>query len=268
MAQIASETYLAQGGAVGADSVAADSIRGEAHYGIIFQPEHPAPAEARPITPVSTPWLGIVLVVLFGLFCLRIKSNFRFLGSLINELTSARIRENMFDDTVHETTFLVLLNLICAITSGILLYDLVVYCNAGLAQNPESMWGCAGVATVYCALMPAVYWIAGLVFSDKARAGIWVRGFVASQSLLGLALLLPVLVSIYYPELMQIILILALILFVLIKITFIYKSFRIFLHESSSLLLFLYYLCSVEIVPLILVYVGGVAICRLIATIV
>ncbi|MDE6338919.1 MAG: DUF4271 domain-containing protein [Muribaculaceae bacterium] len=45
------------------------------------------------------------------------------------------------------------------------------------------------------------------------------------------------------------------------KIVFIYKGFRIFFQQLRSWLLFLCYLCSLEIVPLILAYLLAYQIC-------
>ena len=44
--------------------------------------------------------------------------------------------------------------------------------------------------------------------------------------------------------------------FLVAKMLFIFKGARIFLHGFSSIMLFFYYLCSLEIVPLVLVYIG------------
>ncbi|MDE5870106.1 MAG: DUF4271 domain-containing protein, partial [Muribaculaceae bacterium] len=51
--------------------------------------------------------------------------------------------------------------------------------------------------------------------------------------------------------------------FILGKIMFIYKGFRIFFNQISSWMLFLYYLCSVEIVPLILTYFATLQLCSI-----
>lgn len=113
----------------------------------------------------------------------------------------------------------------------------------------------------YVIFMLLAYEITGNVFSDRNMTRLWVKG---ASALMGLQVFLffPfALLSLCYPEWNRIILILAGIVFIIGKIQFIYKGFRIFFNQISSWLLFLYYLCSLEIVPLILVYFGTVALC-------
>ena len=69
------------------------------------------------------------------------------------------------------------------------------------------------------------------------------------------------LVALNYPKWDVPVLLIAAGVFVIGKIVFLYKGFRIFFTQISSWLLFLYYLCSLEIVPLILTYLGAVTLC-------
>lgn len=246
------------------DSVAADSPDSVPQWGVTLTPPAPPHYTERPDTPASSQWLGGALVVIFILFCLRCKKNLRFMGHLFTDLTSVKERNSMFDDTVNETAFLWLLSGVCAFTTGLLLYQAVCLFEPSTARSSLHLWLCVACSTAYCLLMPAAYWVAGITFGSLRQTRQWVRGFAASQSLLGLASLLPALLCLYYPEWTAQLLIFAAILIILAKIMFISKGFRIFFNQIASWLLFLYYLCSLEIIPLILSFAAASALCALI----
>ena len=52
------------------------------------------------------------------------------------------------------------------------------------------------------------------------------------------------------------------IIYISCRIVFICKGFRIFFNNLVSLLYFILYLCSVEIVPVILSFTGAIFLCR------
>ena len=102
----------------------------------------------------------------------------------------------------------------------------------------------------------------GYVFTDKAEAVQWRRGQNAVSVLLGMALLLPTLAALFYPSVTAAMLILAAVLYIISRIIYIIKGFRIFYINFPSLLYFILYLCSVEIVPLVAAYSIAMEICR------
>ena len=89
----------------------------------------------------------------------------------------------------------------------------------------------------------------------------WVNGYMATTGLSTLIFFPLSLLSIFYPSDAGIILIVALGGFIIAKLIFIWKGFRIFFKEITSWLLFLYYLCSLEIVPLILLFFSTYLLC-------
>ena len=87
-------------------------------------------------------------------------------------------------------------------------------------------------------------------FSDKIGSRLWIDGFKASQAFLGL-LLLPVLVLLMlYPAHGKLLIGAAVLLYLVGRLIFIYKGFRIFYSNLTSIVYFILYLCAVEIVPL------------------
>lgn len=242
-------------------------------YGLILEVPGGAPI-AQPETPHTNPydgvsWIFAVLALLFCVVCLKIRNSPRYVATLISETKEVRTRHNMFDNTVRETSFLIILIIGWIICAGILLWQLVGLMVSGDPSYSFSVTGntlrgtglCVGVTAVYVIFMLIGYEITGNVFSDNKLTRAWVK---VASSIMGLQLfvLFPLaLLSLCYVEWNETILIIAAVVFVLGKLQFIYKGFKIFFNQISSWLLFLYYLCSLEIVPLIVTYFGALVAC-------
>ena len=261
-----------------------DSIAGEgveipdslAHAGeqvcvMAFDPI-PVPAPEPHDAPASgLSWLLTALLALFVLISLRFRKNTRFLAAMINELTEVRERPNALDDTVRETSFILMLNLMWCLSAGVLLMVLLEF--FGLA--PPTALGspysfpvlgtliCIGVAVAYTLFMLGAYYVVGIIFTDYGHTEVWVKGFLSAHGLDALVLFPLALLSITLPAQNGVWLLVAGIAFALTKIVFIYKGFRIFFNQTASWVIFLYYLCSLEIVPLILTGVAAFQLCSL-----
>lgn len=262
-----------------ADSVAADSVStakdipGEKKEGIILV--NPASELLGKEThlprihwsPMS--WIYLALALLFCVVAIKFKGNSRYMKALMSDLTSTRIRPNAFDDTVRETSLLVLLNIMWVACAGVLLWKTLTLTAGTLVQNSASLPGspaagiaiCSGVAAVYLSLMTIAYLVIGNVFADRRQTQMWVKGAAAAYGLETFLLFPLVLLVLSYPAWNGTLLIIAGAVFIFGKIVFLYKGFRIFFTQISSWLLFLYYLCSLEIVPLILTYVAAWSAC-------
>ena len=92
---------------------------------------------------------------------------------------------------------------------------------------------------------------------------LWVGGFLASQATLGLLLFPIVVITLVFPSTIKLMLSLALALYILARIVFIWKGFRIFFNNLSSSIYFILYLCAVEIVPPLLALAGTVYVCSI-----
>lgn len=263
------------------DSLAADSIvddtivPGEQLGGIVLVDNSaPLPPPAAPASGNSwgMSWVLLGMAILFCIIGLRFKNSPRFLRVLFTDLSDTRMRHNAFDDTVNETSLLFLLNLLWACCMGVFLWgavSLVIpmsvppeYSMRPLPDNPAGGIAiCSGVALLYMLLMQLAYWTVGYVFTDSAHARIWLKGANASTALMAMPFLVIALLMLCYPQWNETLLIIAAIIFILGKIIFIFKGFRIFFTRFSSWLLFLYYLCSLEIVPLVFTAVAAAVAC-------
>lgn len=257
------------------DSVPADSTAvAEKTYGLTLQAPPETKTKIRRDDSTGMSFIFGGLALLFVVIGLRFRNNSKYVSAMLHSLVEVRLRNNVFDDTVRETFFLILLNLLWSACAGIMLWGFLVY-NVGhdpvqsfgipgLADNPSGTMGvCIGLGVAYTCLMSLAYLTVGTVFSDRQHARMWVKGFAASQGLMSIIFFPLSLLVVFYPEWAGILLQIALVTFLAAKIVFIWKGFRIFFTQISSWVLFLYYLCSLEIIPLILTYLAALLLCSL-----
>ena len=222
--------------------------------------EMPSGVEAQPFTrsPLhDTPSMALLLAGLLAV-ALSYHKGYKYIENFFHYMFSTRRRENLFEDhTVNETGILTALIGNTCIVEGFLIYAAVRLLCPSLAPAlqanvfPHIALYC-GIAVLFYVGQWLVYKIIGYTFSDKQGTKLWIDGFKATQAFLGL-LLLPVLFLILlYPANGKFLLTIAALLYLVARLVFIFKGFRIFYGNLSSILYFLLYLCAVEIVPLVI----------------
>lgn len=233
----------------------------------LIREEAPAPA----VSNHGMSWIFLGLGILFCIAALKFKNNTRYLKALLKDLTDVRVRQNIFDETVKETSFLILLNVLWVCCAGVLLWQSLLLLTPSEWGSAFPLHGsgaagigiCSGVAALYLIVLLVAYTVVGNVFSDSRRTLLWVKGAAASFALETIFLFPLALISICYAAWAEPVIWIAASVFVVGKIVFIYKGFRIFFNQISSWMLFLYYLCSLEIVPLILTYLAALELCSI-----
>ena len=215
----------------------------------------------------ATSWVYVILFTVFFLTCVRVRGNYKFLGAFFRDLAVVRERENLFDATMRETSFIFLALLLSGCSIGVLLCRAVEVFGADMPVKAEipafgfSIGGtllsnlvCMALACGYIGAMWVCYTVVGKVFSDTLHTWLWVRGFTAGTGLAAAVFFPLALLALAYPPYVRLILLAALAMLILVKFLFIVKGFRIFFSESSLWVVFLYYLCSLEIVPLVITF--------------
>lgn len=255
-----------------------EEIEARRKFALVIERGKEAQANTRPPATDTLSYVTGGLFVMLIVICLRYRKNTRYFNALLSDLTDVRERHNAFDDTVRETSFLLLLNIMWCLCGGVLLYGLLTLGGTPLpiggltlpaapaqlhARPALCMVVCMGVTLVYSLMMTLAYSVVGNVFSDRVRAGMWVKGFASAQGLCAIVFFPLALIEITTPYDTLLLLLIALCAYAITKIIFIYKGFRIFFSQTSSWVLFLYYLCSLEIVPLILTYLASLQLCSL-----
>ena len=244
-----------------ADSVAAISDAGtRLLYGIsLHAPKGVETVLAEPAGNAMS-WIVACLIILFVVACMRYSKNAGYFMSIFHSVFEPRERSSSSDSTVRESSFLLILNLLWCVSTGILLYALVA---RTALHSPIVIWGatqvgaaavCAGVAVLYTLFLVFSYQLVGSVFFDARMATGWVGSYLSAQAMAGVAMFPFAVIGFAVPAALTVMLVLGGIAFCISKIIFFYKGFRIFFNENASWVLFLYYLCSLEIVPMIFAY--------------
>lgn len=259
-----------QNGATAAADTMPKAKAAPARQGIMLvaHQEPQMPVSPRTVGSPTTSWVIMGLVALFLLVSMRYRNNFRFLRGIRRDVLSKQPANDMFQETVRETSFLILLNLLCIASAGVLLFGAFEIDNP-LFRTSQRWYEALGGVTLVVAGLYAWQWltlfITGRVFRGPKATRHWLRGLAASQGLLGMVLFPLALLSIFYSKILYILVITGACAYVLTRILFICKGFRIFVKGSASYLPFFYYLCSVEIAPVVLTWTLAYQVCTGIA---
>jgi len=200
-----------------------------------------------------------ILTIIAGVAILMLLSYGKFrrlFSSMTSNLWSLRTRANAFDDhTTNETPVLILLAAQWSLYTGLLLYSAVA---PDAPRSPTQIFcsamSIAGLMAAYYILQIIIYFILGYTFTSPRRKVMLIAGFTSSQSLLGFVLMPAALVAIFYTEAGHAMRILGLTAYILARIVFNIKGFRIFYQNFSSLLYYILYLCTLEIIPPVTLY--------------
>ncbi len=198
----------------------------------------------------------IILSITFLLVAFNYSSYRRLLSTYSQSLWNVRRRANAFDDhTTNERSLIAILIFQLCVYVGILLSAKI---STIIPINPDKIlittYSMMGVYGLYYLFQLTSYSIVGWVFSDDGGLSQWIKGFNASHIFLGFALIIPTLISIFYPTTTEVMLTIAIILYVIVRLMFIFKGFRIFYNNLYSLFYFILYLCTLEIIPIFFVY--------------
>lgn len=212
-------------------------------------------------------WVYLILFAIFFTASLRVRGNFKFAGAFFRDAVAVRERENIFDATVRETSFILLALLLSGCSMGVLLcvgarhYGALLLPGAhipGLSLPDGSplldMGVCMLIACAYIGVMWFAYFFIGKVFSDDLHTSMWVRGFTSGMALASVLFFPLALAALSYPAHAGVLAATGLLMLILVKCVFVVKGFRIFFTESSLWVVFLYYLCSLEIIPLLIIF--------------
>lgn len=162
-----------------------------------------------------------------------------------SDLWNVRARRNAFDDDEGAPLPMrVFLSVAAILICG--------FCGifAAGATSALSAFAGAGAFAVFYFFDYVAYSIIGYAFTSPDNSAIWRRGFTASIALTGIILFVPLLFILFIPEARAFFSAVCLLVFFFLRIVFICKGFRIFYSGFPSLLYFILYLCTVEIIPL------------------
>lgn len=189
----------------------------------------------------------------------------RIFKNLPQDLWGLRQRENAFDEQIpyERRTFMIMIiqMLVC---ETILMY--LWFQPAGTAESFRQINTTLGLlfaltATYYIFQLTA-YTAVGWIFSSGNGFRLWIKGFNTSSALLGLLLFIPAITALFYPSATFIMIVISLFFYFLARLIFIFKGFRIFYDSFFSLIYFILYLCTLEIIPVFYIYTEAGILCK------
>lgn len=240
-------------------ATAADSVLGTMNGLPVM--EVPAAGEAQPVarSPLhDTPSMVLLLLGVLAV-ALSYHTGHKYIENFFHYMFSTRRRENLFEDhTVNETSIQAALVANTCIVEGFILYFAMQLLSPAMAPSLQHdvflhVASYSALALGFYVVQWLVYKLLGYTFLDSVGAKLWIDGFKASQSFLGLVLLPVMVLLMLYPASGKLLLMVAASLYLVARLIFVFKGFRIFYGNLSSIVYFLLYLCAVEMVPLALV---------------
>ena len=209
--------------------------------------------------------VGLVLLVFFFL-AISFRGGYKYITDISQYLFSVRKRQNAFEShTMSEAVLMIALIANTCLMCGILFYLGIDYLHPEFLLS-QHVFKWVGSLTLLCTTFFIVqlllYYTLGFVFAhEKEDTRLWLDGFKSSQAILGLVLSPLTFVSLIYPASTPITLIMAIIAYFGARMVFIFKGFRIFFNNFGSYIYFILYLCTLEIVPVFLMYAGAINLC-------
>ena len=234
-----------------ADSLAQDTVPPEMALVIVKDPVPTLQVSERDVQTSVNSWIFIGLAVLFCLICFGFRNNMRSLKSMLHDIGNQRERGNLFDDPVRKGTSLILLNIMSVCECGIMLAMAV---SPDMHISGHNVSVCIGFFAIYAAVIPLCYLATGKIFLDNIHTSLWLRGHFSTQAFLGILMFVPSVLLLFRSGNGLFAESLCVILFLTAKIIFLYKGLRIFFSQNIPWLIFLCYLCAVEIIPALITY--------------
>lgn len=214
--------------------------------------------ENRPSSLADSSTLLSLIFISIAFILFNFKHCRRIFNSLTHELLNERQRANAFDErTSNENRVLASMIFILCIFEGIILYFLPSSATEfTITYNLPLLLSLIGLSIIYYLFQLSTLALVGYSFSDPTAMSQWIKGFNGSQLITLLLLAIPATIMIFYPNIIQELLITSILIYFSARIMFIFKGFRIFYHKIYSLVYFILYLCTLEIIPIIILYSG------------
>lgn len=209
----------------------------------------------RPALPGQDSGVLTLLIGAFLILTYYARHYSTFFKTFASDLLSIRPREKTFSvRTFSETGLQSAVIILTCLWEGILVNTLLTAFGHAHPSSFPVIGILTAMAAAYYLFQLGAYRTVGAVFTDKASARMWLKGFNSSQALAGMLLTVPALIALFNPGTFPIILPLAATFYVFARILFIYKGFRLFYDNIGSIVYFILYLCTLEIVPIVLLY--------------
>ncbi len=211
----------------------------------------------RSIHPAASNGFLLTLAVLLIIGAFNIRNLINIIVTSSKELVKVRHgRDNIFTERSASDARTRLFLLLLA-TAGAGIFTAVgalAASGCGASMTVSTVCVFIALCAVYFGVMYVAYQTVGFTFAPGDGRREWIRGYSASLILPGFILALPAVALLFYPAFAVPIALGAMAVFLAGRLLFIIKGFRIFYDKIGDLVYFILYLCTLEIIPLLVVY--------------
>lgn len=174
-------------------------------------------------------------------------------ATFFSDLASRRQRANIFDlhNTTADARTFTLMMVLTSAMEGILLAGWST--GSGNDAYLKHAAILSGIAIAFNLFSYASCATVGYTFTTPPNASQWRHTLNASQVVLGIGLIIPATLSVISPDNPAWIYVASLILYISVRICYIFKGFSFFYSNLLSYFYFILYLCALEIIPVIAV---------------
>lgn len=220
-------------------------------------------AQRRSDDYVANSAIVTVLALVFCIVTVKFGKFKRVLASYFEELRTRRSRANVFDEpTVNERYISFILMVQFVICATVLVFAAVSPGGIDLNDSDLPALGATAVLVAgYYGFQIVAYSAVAYAFTSSDMMMKWLRIFGATQNLAGVGLIIPAMMAVFYPAAAPVLCYIGLGVYVVMRLFFIFKGFRIFYHNFFSWLYFILYLCALEIIPPVFVVKCSAFIC-------
>ncbi len=208
----------------------------------------------HPSFPQSEAWVFIFLMVLFGMLIFSVSRSYGWLRESVRTFFQVKDRSSIFSTaTVNDFQSRTIL---VAFSAGVISMYAFIYFRSPDSAFAILSWFKFLLATIiYLVFKYLAIQVIGFVFLDKSELKLASTTYFNIVSYLSI-LLYPLLIFQVYttPAVQHITISLTFIVLILAAILVIIKLFQIFLHKIVASFYILLYLCTLEILPLILLF--------------
>jgi len=210
----------------------------------------------RPFTLEGDDGIFALLLICFVFFTRIFKGGFSFFKENISLLFSTRKNLNLFSETTTtEFWFNFILVFQTILLTSIIVFDSFLESVSYIPQNSFFTVLLFTLAiSVFLSVKYLFYRLLGYLFDLQNEIKAWLRSYMIVLEMIGIIAFIPALMLVYSQSFHEYLLFFFFILFFISRLILFYRIITFFLRRHVNLLFLITYLCSVEIIPYILLY--------------
>lgn len=199
----------------------------------------------------------ILLLVCFLFFTRIYKGGITFFKENTRLLFSNRENLSLYSETtIREFWFNFILLFQNVLLTSIILFDL--FLESDKYPLPKDSFVTILVFMTVLALFISAklifYRFVGYIFNIKEYMKIWIRTYIIVLEMMGMIAFIPTLIMVYSQSFHYILLFFFIVLFFVSRLILFYRIITFFLRQHVNFLFLIVYLCTVEIIPYIILY--------------